>query len=512
VTAVLLDNLGQFLSALGTFLTPLALFHMGWSTLLGIVIGALPGLTATMGVALVTTLTYKLNADLAILILMCVYVGAIYGGSRTAILINIPGTPANAATTLDGYPLAKQGLAGRAMGVATTGSVLGSVIGMFFLATLAPLLGNYALKFQSFEFFWLAIFGIVVSGHLTALQDPIKGWIAGFIGLMTAMVGQEGIHAYDRFTYGTTELMGGFALIPAMVGAFGFAEVLTVMRDPAGEMAGNPRDSVFPKLGDITKYWRTIIRSGLIGTVIGIIPGVGEDIGAWVSYAAARRKSKEREKFGKGSIEGLIAAETGNNAVVPGAIIPVLTLAIPGSAPAAVLLAAMFIHGVRPGPMIMVESPQFVYQVVAMVFYATLAMGLFGILLTKPLLTVLAIPRTKLMPVVFVLCAIGSYAITSRVFDIWVMIGFGLLGFVLREMKYPMAPLVLGIILGDLLDKNLRRGLVLTDGDITPFFTRPICLVLWLITAASILLTIEPLRRAVQRAWQAARPGRGQGR
>ncbi|MFA5027228.1 MAG: tripartite tricarboxylate transporter permease [Candidatus Methylomirabilota bacterium] len=512
MTAVLLDNLGQFLSALGTFLTPLALFHMGWSTLLGIVIGALPGLTATMGVALVTTLTYKLNADLAILILMCVYVGAIYGGSRTAILINIPGTPANAATTLDGYPLAKQGLAGRAMGVATTGSVLGSVIGMFFLATLAPLLGNYALKFQSFEFFWLAIFGIVVSGHLTALQDPIKGWIAGFIGLMTAMVGQEGIHAYDRFTYGTTELMGGFALIPAMVGAFGFAEVLTVMRDPAGEMAGNPRDSVFPKLGDITKYWRTIIRSGLIGTVIGIIPGVGEDIGAWVSYAAARRKSKEREKFGKGSIEGLIAAETGNNAVVPGAIIPVLTLAIPGSAPAAVLLAAMFIHGVRPGPMIMVESPQFVYQVVAMVFYATLAMGLFGILLTKPLLTVLAIPRTKLMPVVFVLCAIGSYAITSRVFDIWVMIGFGLLGFVLREMKYPMAPLVLGIILGDLLDKNLRRGLVLTDGDITPFFTRPICLVLWLITAASILLTIEPLRRAVQRAWQAARPGRGQGR
>jgi len=512
MTAILLDSLGQFLSALGTFLTPVALFHMAWSTLLGIVVGALPGLTATMGVALVTTLTYKLDADLAIMILMCVYVGAIYGGSRTAILINIPGTPANAATTLDGFPLAKQGLAGRAMGVATTGSVLGSVIGMFFLATLAPLLGNYALKFQSFEFFWLAIFGIVISGHLTALQDPIKGWIAGFIGLMTAMVGQEGIHAYDRFTYGTTELMGGFALIPAMVGAFGFAEVLTVMRDPAGEMADNPRDSVFPRLSDITKYWRTIIRSGLIGTAIGIVPGVGEDIGAWISYAAARRKSKERDKFGKGSIEGLMAAETGNNAVVPGAIIPVLTLAIPGSAPAAVLLAAMFIHGVRPGPMIMVESPQFVYQTVAMVFYATLAMGIFGILLTKPLLMVLAIPRTKLMPAVFVLCAIGSYAITSRVFDIWVMIGFGLLGFLLREMKYPMAPLVLGIILGDILDKNLRRGLVLTDGDLTPFFTRPICLVLWLITAASILLTIEPLRRAVQRAWQAAWPGRGQGR
>ncbi len=506
MTAVLVDNLGQFLSAIGGFVAPLALFHMAWSTLLGIVIGALPGLTATMGVALVTTLTYKLDADLAILILMCVYVGAIYGGSRTAILINIPGTPANAATTLDGFPLAKQGLAGRAMGVATTGSVMGSVIGMFFLATLAPLLGSYALKFQSFEFFWLAIFGIVISGHLTALQDPIKGWIAGFIGLMVSMVGQEGIHAYERFTYGTTELLGGFALIPAMVGAFGFAEVLTVMRDPAAEMAENPQDSVIPKLGDITRYWRTIVRSGLIGTVIGIIPGVGEDIGAWVSYAAARRKSKEREKFGKGSIEGLMAAETGNNAVVPGAIIPVLTLAIPGSAPAAVLLAAMFIHGVRPGPMIMVESPQFVYQVVAMVFFATLAMGAFGILLTKPLLAVLSIPRSKLMPVVFVLCVIGSYAITSRIFDIWVMIGFGLLGFVLREMKYPMAPLVLGIILGDILDKNLRRGLVLTDGDLTPFFTRPICLVLWLITLTSILLTIDPVRRVMQHAWRAVWP------
>ncbi len=505
---VLIDSLGLFLKAIGGFVTPMALFHMAWATLLGIVIGALPGLTATMGVALITTLTYKLPADLAILVLLCVYVGAIYGGSRTAILINIPGTPANAATTLDGFPLAKQGLAGRAMGVATSGSVLGSIIGMFFLATLAPILGNYALKFQSYEFFWLAIFGIVISGHLTALEDPIKGWIAGFLGLLVAMVGQEGIHAYDRFTYGTTELMGGFALIPAMVGAFGLAEVLSVMKNPPAELAGNLQDSVFPKVTDVARHWRTIIRSGLIGTAIGIIPGVGEDIGAWVSYAAARRKSKEREKFGKGSVEGLMAAETGNNAVVPGAIIPVLTLAIPGSAPAAVLLAAMFIHGIRPGPMIMVESPMFVYQVVAMVFFATIAILIYGIALTKPLLKVLAIPRTRLMPVVFVLCVIGSYAITSRVFDIWVMLGFGIFGFILREMKYPMAPLVLGIILGDILDKNLRRGLVLTDGDITPFFTRPICFVLWMITFFSILMTIDPARHALQRAFRAVWPGR----
>jgi putative tricarboxylic transport membrane protein len=504
----LLENLLSFLQAIGEFLTPTALFHVAWSTFLGIIIGALPGLTATMGVALMTTLTYKLAPDLAVLILICMYVGAIYGGSRTAILLNIPGTPANAATTLDGNPLARQGLAGRAMGIATSGSVLGSIIGMFFLATLAPLLGNYALKFQSYEFFWLAIFGIVISGHLTALDDPLKGWIAGFLGLTVAMVGQEGIHAYQRFTYGTTELLGGFALIPAMVGAFGFAEVLTVMRNPAGEVLDKARDSVIPKLREVFRYWRTIIRSGIIGTGVGIIPGVGEDIGAWVSYAAARRKSKERDKFGKGSIEGLMAAECGNNAAVPGALIPVLTLAIPGSAPAAVLLAAMFIHGVRPGPMIMVENPHFVYQVVAMVLFATLAMLVFGLSMTRPLLKVLSVPRERLMPIVFVLCVIGSYAIAERLFDVGVMIAFGIGGYVLREMKYPMAPLVLGIILGDILDKSLRRGLVLSDGDITPFLTRPICAVLWLITLSSILMSIPPFRRLVGRIVAAVLPGR----
>jgi len=497
----------SFLQAIVEFLTPTALFHVVWSTVLGIVIGALPGLTATMGVALMTTLTYKLAPDLAVLILICMYVGAIYGGSRTAILLNIPGTPANAATTLDGNPLAKQGLAGKAMGIATSGSAMGSIIGMFFLATVAPVLGNYALSFQSYEFFWLAVFGIVISGHLTALEDPIKGWIAGFLGLMVAMVGQEGIHAYQRFTYGTTELLAGFALIPAMVGAFGFAEVLAVMRNPAAEVVTSARDSVVPRLGEVFRYWRTIIRSGVIGTGIGIIPGVGEDIGAWASYAAARRKSKEREKFGKGSVEGLMAAETGNNAAVPGALIPVLTLAIPGSAPAAVLMAAMFIHGVRPGPMIMVENPHFVYQVVAMVLFATLAMLAFGLSMTKPLLKVLAVPRERLMPVVFVLCAIGSYAIAERTFDIWVMLGFGIVGYVLREMKYPMAPLVLGIILGDILDKSLRRGLVLSDGDLTPFFTRPICLVLWLVTASSILMSIPAFRQLVRRVAGAIFPG-----
>jgi putative tricarboxylic transport membrane protein len=502
----MLDGLVHLANAFAAFANVATLFNVAWATLLGIVIGALPGLTATMGVALLTTLTYKLPPEQAILILISVYVGAIYGGSRSAILLNIPGTPANAATTLDGFPLARSGRAGEAMGLATSASVLGTFIGVLFLATIAPLLAEFALSFGSYEYFWLAIFGIIIAGQMTSFDDALKGWIAGFLGLLVAMIGQEGIHAEARFSYGSSDLAGGIGLIPALVGAFGFAEVLAVMKNRAAEMATRAVDRVLPGLEALWRYKRTIARSGLIGTGVGIIPGVGEDIGAWISYAAARRASKEQHEFGKGSKEGLIAAETGNNAAIPGALIPALTLAIPGSAPAAVLLAAMFIHGIRPGPLIMIEAPDFVFQVVWMVVLATIAMGILGIALTRPLLTILRVPRERLMPIVFVLCVIGPYAITQRLFDVYVMVFFGIVGFVMREMKYPMAPLVLGIILGDILDKNLRRALVLADGDLTLFFTRPISAVLWITTLLIVVFAFPPAQRAAMRLmrWERA--------
>ena len=476
-------------------LTPMALFHVAWATALGIVVGTLPGLTATMGVALLTTLTYKLPADQAILILICMYVGAIYGGSRSAILLNIPGTPANAATALDGYPLAMAGRAGYAMGVATSSSAIGTLVGIVLLAVTAPMLAEVALDFGSYELFWLALFGVVVSGQLTAMGSPVKGYVAGILGLMVAMVGMEGIHAHVRFTFGIDDLNGGIGLIPAMVGAFGFAEVLTVMYERRAQLTASTVDRILPRLADLWRYKFTALRSGVIGTFVGVIPGVGEDIGAWASYAVARRTSREASEFGRGSVEGLTAAETGNSAVVPGALIPALTLAVPGSAPAAVLIAALFIHGVRPGPMIMIEQPAFVYQVVAMLLLATVAITVLGLAMARPLLLVLRIPRERLMPVVFVLCVIGPYAITQRMFDVYVMLFFGVVGFVLRRMDYPMAPLVLGIILGDLLDKNLRRGLTLSDGDPSPFFTRPISAVFFALTALTVALSIPPLRR-----------------
>jgi putative tricarboxylic transport membrane protein len=435
----MLEGLALFGQAIWHFMTPATIAIAMGACLLGIVVGALPGLTATMGVALMTTLTLGMEASQALLVLVCTYVGAIYGGSRSAILLNIPGTPASAASCLDGHALARQGLAGRAMGIATSGSVLGTWIGMLFLALLTPVLGEAALGFGSYEFFWLAVFGVVISGSLTG-GDPLKGWLVGFLGLLLATVGQEGIHAYARFTYGVSDLTGGFGLIPALVGAFGFAEVLSAMRERHRPVVVNSVDAVVPKLADVARYWRTIIRSGVIGTGIGIVPGVGEDVAAWTSYAAAKRASKERHLFGKGSVEGLMAAETGDNACVPGAVIPVLTLAVPGSAPAAVLLAAMLIHGVRPGPTIMLEAPTFVYEVVAMMLLASLGILFFGLVLTKPLVRILLVPRVYVMPVVFVLCTVGSFAIASRLFDVWTMVGFGLLGYLLRRFDYPLAP------------------------------------------------------------------------
>ena len=494
------DGLAAFGHSLAGFLTPTTIAYALASSFIGFVIGSLPGLTATMGVALMTTLTIKLSSNDALLILICTYVGAIYGGSRSAILLNIPGTPASAASCLDGYALARQGLAGRAMGIATSGSVLGTWIGMLALALFTPILGEMALKFGAYEFFWLAVFGVVISGNLTG-NDPLKGWIAGFAGLFIATIGQDGLYAYDRYTFGIHDMSGGISLVPALVGAFGFAEVLTVMKDPPRAVIINAFDTVIPRIRDVLQYWRTVIRSGLIGTGIGIVPGVGEDVAAWASYAAARRASKEKEKYGKGSIEGLMAAETGDNACVPGAVIPVLTLAVPGSAPAAVLLAAMLIHGVQPGPLIMVQSPQFVYDVVAMMFIASIGILIYGLTLTRLLTRILQVPHTLIMPVIFVLCVAGSFAIAQRLFDVYVMLAVGVIGFMLRQLNFPMAPLVLGIVLGDILEKNLRRGLVLSDGDLTPFFTRPISFVMFALVAAIILFNIPVIHDAAAAGW-----------
>ncbi len=489
-----MEGLSHLGSALAALAAPWQIAYALAATLAGIMIGLLPGLSATLGVALFTTLTVKMAPNDAILVLICVYVGAIYGGSRTAILLNIPGTAANAASCLDGNMLARQGQAGRAMGIATSGSVAGSLFGVACLSMFTPLLAETALKFGAFEFFWLGMVGVMMSGMLTG-SDPIKGWLMGLLGIFVATIGLDPIHAQERFTFGQNAMTGGIGLIPALVGAFGFAEILTVMGEPRLKPLPTSKDSVLPKIADFVRYWKTILRSGVIGVFVGILPGVGEDMAAWSSYAAAKRASKEPEQFGKGSIDGLIAAETGDNAAIPGALIPALALGIPGSAPAAVLMAAMIIHGAQPGPMLMVNQPQYIYGVVGITLMATLAILLFGLILVRPILWVLRVPREIIMPIIFLLCVLGSYSITQRLFDVWVMLGTGIVCYLLRRRGFPVAPFVLGLVLGDIVDKSLRRGLVLSDGSLLPFFTRPISAVLALLVLAMLLAQVPAVRR-----------------
>ncbi|GHA18946.1 transporter [Devosia pacifica] len=491
----MMDSLTRLLASIAEIGFSAQIFSVLWATLLGIIVGMIPGLTATLGVALLTTLTFSMNPNEAILVLVCMYIGAIYGGSRSAILLNIPGTPANAATAIEGFPLARSGRAGEAMAIATTGSFLGTMVGMVALAVISPWLAEFALKFTSFEFFWLAVFGVALCGQLTSMDDVLKGWIAGFFGLLISMVGQESMHAYARFSYGDPNLAGGLSLLPVLVGAFGCAEVFSVMRQEATAPIKAKVSGVIAAAFSSLRYAVTWLRSGLIGTFMGVVPGVGEDMGAWVSYAAARRASKKPEEFGKGSVEGLLAAETGNSSAVPGALIPVLTLAIPGSAPAAVLLAAMVIHGLRPGPLIMIQQPDFFYSIVAMVFWGSVGILVLGLTLTRPLLYVLRVRREWLMAMIFTLCVVGSFAIAGRLFDVQVMIAFGLIGFLMRETGFPVAPMILGVVLGPILDANLRRSLSLTEGNLLGFVSRPISAVLACIVLVMLISGLPPVRR-----------------
>src|SRR3954454_16483429 len=367
----MLSGLADFGNAWLGFMNPTSIALGLGGALLGIIVGILPGLSATLVIALLTTLTIKLPPSNAILVLICSYVGALYGGSRPAILRNIPGTAANAASCADGYALAQRGEAGRAIGIATSGAFSGTLFGVICLAAFTPLLAEVSLSFGAYEFFWLALLGVAMSGSIVG-NDPLKGWLMGTLGLFVPQIGQEGLYAHDRFTFGWSQLSGGISLIPALVGAFGFAEVLTTLADPAERQMVKLRDSVLPRFREVFQYWRTVLRSGVIGVLTGLMPGVGEDAGAWMSYAAAKAVSKEREQFGKGSIDGLMAAETGDMSSIPGHIIPALALGIPGSAPSAVLMAAMIIHGVQPGPMLMIQHPHFIYEVVAMTTLASI--------------------------------------------------------------------------------------------------------------------------------------------
>jgi putative tricarboxylic transport membrane protein len=469
---------------------PINVLILFGSVLLGIIFGAMPGLTATLGVGLLTTLTYGMDTSTSMVALLAIYVGAIYGGSYASILINIPGTAAAAATALDGYPLACQGKAGKALGLTTTASAIGTFIGMLFVITIAPLISAFALNFTSFEFFLLAFFGIIISGTLTSQDLVYKGWIAGFLGLFLSCVGRDQLQFYPRFTFGLTELDGGINVVPVLIGAFGIPQIIQMLRDKITSGEAKRFQRILPEFTEILHHFKDIIRSALIGVGIGAIPGIGEDIAGWVSYGAAKNSSKHPERFGKGELSAVISTETANNSCIGGAMIPLLSLGVPGSPPAAMLLGALLLHGIQPGPMLIYDHPLFIPQVGAILLLASFAMWITGMLLAKQVIKVLRIPPPVFMPVIAVLCVIGSYSLGLQIFNLYLMVPIGILAYFLTEMEFPIAPLVIGVILGPMADASLRRALMVSKGSFLPFITRPVSLILILVILLMVVSQI----------------------
>ncbi len=479
----LFENLAALLTLHNVFL------FLGGS-FLGILGGALPGVTSVLGLTLLSSVTFGMESQDALLALLALYVGSVYGGSLSAITLNIPGTPASAATSLDGYPLTLKGEAGPAIGLGTIGSFVGTLIGVLLLATLTPILGSFALQFSSVEFFLLAVMGILMCGSLSSQDWPEKGWLIGFLGFFLSTFGMDEIHAYPRFVFGNPNLLAGIPFIPVMIGIFGIPEVVEVLKAPPNLHANRPIivKRVIPRLKELKNRFRLIVQSGLVAVGVGIIPGVGEDIGSWVSYDLAKRTSKNKDEFGKGSHEGLLASEIGNNATIGGAIIPLLALGIPGSPPAAILLGAMILHGLRPGPLLLTEQPEYLSFFVASLIYASFSMLIIGLLFARwGLIYVIRIPKKILVVVVASLCIIGAFSLNMNLYDVKFVFIFGIVGVIMRRFKFPAAPFVLGFILGPFADGNLRRALYLSNGNVLSFFHRPVAAVLVVIIVVFLL-------------------------
>jgi len=493
-----ISEFGGHLAALITVTNMLILFG---STILGIVFGAMPGLTATLGVALLTTLTYGIDHNTAFIALLAIYVGAVYGGSYSSILLNIPGTAAAAATAVDGYPLALKGEGGRALGMTTTASLIGTVFGLLCLVLVAPVIIDLALNFTTFEKFWLAMFGIIISGTLTSKDLVYKGWIAGLIGLWLSTIGQEQLQTFPRYTQDFPDLQGGIAVVPVLIGAFGIPQIIKVLGHRLGIEKPMGLKRILPELKTIGRNLHHILRSSSIGVFIGSIPGIGEDIAGWVSYGVAKNTSSHPETYGKGEVEAVVSTECANNACIGGALIPLLTLGIPGSPPAAMLLGALMLHNVTPGPMIEFEHPGFIMSFTAILLLAAIAMWMSGMILARQVVKVLRIPPALFMPIIGVLCVLGSYSLGLQIVNLYLMVIVGIAAYFLTEMEYPIAPLVIGVILGPMADENLRRGLMVAGGDVTEFFTRPWCIGLLTIIALTIISQIPAVRRYRSSAW-----------
>ncbi len=489
-----------FFSAFSPILAFQPLFFILAGVILGIVLGATPGLTGAMGIALMLPLTFYMDSKMALILLVSIYVGAISGGLLPATLLRIPGTPASIMTTYDGYPMAKGGRPGRALGFGITASFIGGLISWLFLALLSPPLAQFALRFGPFEYFSMTLMAFVLIAAVTE-GSILLGLLSAFFGLVAAMPGLDPVSAELRLSFGVMQMAGGFETLPVLIGLFAVSQILLDTKDIGSvtEKVLSGYQGMFMTLAEWRQQAFNLIRSSVIGTWIGVVPGIGANVGSIVAYTLTKSSSKTPEKFGTGFEDGIVASEAANNATVAGALIPLITMGIPGSVVDAILLGALVIHNIQPGPLLFRNEPDLVFGMIWAVLIANVMMFVIMMAGIGWLSKLANVSKSLLNPVIVVLCCIGTYAANNRHSDLWVMLTFGIIGYVLQRCKVPLGPFVIAYILAPLLEKSIRSGLMMSAGSLEPLFTRPISAVFLAVSLVTLAYAINSERRTLHR-------------
>ncbi|MYN11998.1 C4-dicarboxylate ABC transporter permease [Pusillimonas sp. TS35] len=498
-------ELSNLSAALAQIADPFVLGVILFSAVFGLFVGAVPGLSATMAVALLVPVTFFMDPVPAIAMMVTATAMAITSGDIPGCLLRIPGTPSSAAYTDEAYAMTRRGLAAQALGASIVFSCIGGLFGTLVLITSAPMLAELALNFSSYEFFWLVVLGLSCAIFISP-SSTLRGFVSLLIGLLLACVGMNNPAAFPRFTFGNDDLLNGVTLLPMMVGMFAISEVLRYAKDATQTRVEIKEQvaNIFSGMGGLLRrYPKSVVRGSVLGTVIGALPGAGADIAAWMSYGISKRFSREPEKFGTGHVEGIVEAGAANNSALAGAWIPALVFGIPGDSITAIVIGVLYMKNMAPGPMIFTNSPVQIYAVFLVFILANLIMLPLGYLAVRLASRVLNVPRNILMPLILLFCIVGTFAINNSVFDVMVMLAMGVLAFVMEENDFPIAPAVLGVVLGGMLEEHFIFSMIKADGDFMMFFSRPIAGALG---AFAILVWLTPLIKALVRL--KARPAR----
>ncbi|MDO9228988.1 MAG: tripartite tricarboxylate transporter permease [Syntrophales bacterium] len=484
--------------------SPMNLWMCFVGVLIGTLIGVLPGIGPTTGVAILIPITFGMDATTAIITMCGVYYGAMYGGSTTSILLNVPGESSSVMTTLDGYQMAKKGRPGPALGMAALSSFIAGTFAVLMLTFLSPPLANYAVSFGPPEYFALTFMGLTLVTSLGG-DSPLKGLISGVFGLLVACIGIDAQSAVARFTFGSMSLLDGVGFIGVAVGLFAAAEVLVNIEEPMLQIFTEAKltiRSLLPNLQDWKDSFGALWRGSIIGFFVGVLPGAGATIASFMAYAVEKKVSKHPELFGTGVIEGVAAPEGANNAAAGGALVPLLTLGIPGSGTTAVMLGALMIHGLRPGPMLFSSRPDFVWGLIASMYIGNVMLIILNMPMIGLWVRLLKVPYKVLMPLIITISAVGVFATDNNIFDMWVMAVFGVIGYLMKKLDYPAAPAVLALVLGPMVEMSLRQSLTISHGNLSIFFTRPISGTL---TVIAILSLFAPFLRILWKKYRAGK-------